>query len=351
MDVRRPRGVAVCHDQGVTLIEVMIASAIMIIGLLAFSTMLVNQQKDTKGLSEKLAALDLQQILLSALNDTVCTFILTDPSQSASASLPNRNKDTFDSTVPNDFISLHRIPMSASATAVPVAEVGKPASPITSSVVVQAITLTNFSGGSDQYTAEFQFKLSTSMRQLRPQFVKTTLVTTGPANAKQIVSCSVASSTKNGFCTPANAWDNSGLLTCLALPGYSEIKLSGVNSGGTAYRESGCCYIPNTPGSNGWCSPQYASWSGSFSGCGVGTANYSVVKIEGVVSGVYDETACCFIPTSPPAQNPLAFNSGVFAADALWSGCGGPFAQYNVIEQNTVTAGLGRNGSCTYVPK
>lgn len=61
------------NERGVSLVEIMIASGVMMIVTLAFTTMMVDQQKETRFLTDKLAALDLEKTLFLPL--PVVTFV------------------------------------------------------------------------------------------------------------------------------------------------------------------------------------------------------------------------------------------------------------------------------------
>jgi Tfp pilus assembly protein PilV len=65
---------------GASLIETMISVGILSITVVAFATLTTNQQKNNRALSEKIAALDLSNVLIRTIaNNSVCSFFLTNP--------------------------------------------------------------------------------------------------------------------------------------------------------------------------------------------------------------------------------------------------------------------------------
>lgn len=346
---------------GLSVVEAVIALAIISIGSLAFMTMMNTQQGETRAITEKLASLEASRNVLVALTDSTCSFLLVDASQSETAQPPNRNKSTFDSTSTSDRITFQKIPATASALGAshPVISTGQPASPLSNSVVVQSIEMTSFTNVSpDLYTAALQINFDSSklFRSLKP-LIYTTWIATNPASpptAKTITACTMTAPTAGasnikGFCTPHVDWDNSNTLVCQNLPGYHPpTRLTGVGGG---YRNSACCYVPLTTGSNGWCSTAMQGWNSSFSGCGTSTSEYAVNHVYGVVAGSADTHVCCFIPLTAHVGPTDIFSTAVIGANDGHVGCGGPYTYYSVIKQNVVTANQGNHLSCTFVSK
>lgn len=339
------------RKNGFSLIELLVVIGIMSILALGMMTMMDNQNKDFKFLAEKFEIRDTKSILTGVLDENAfCGCFLSGKTLNTATRQINE--------------AVNSIPLSysnpgcvASAQKI-IPAVGSKLSG-SSNITVGSIAIlpgTEVVTGSGKYSTSLEINFGNVSRSVRPMtvpiFFKIDL-TSGSAAARPVSACisAVVSPPVQGFCTPRNDWDNSNVLSCPVMAGYTSQRLSGVNQSGTWWRGSGCCYLPSTTGGNGWCSPQYPSWSGSFSGCGAGNANYSVFKVQGVVSGSYDYSQCCFIPNVLP-QTPQAFSTGGHLdADSYASGCGGPYTYFSVITQNTVTGGLGRNLSCTYVPK
>ena len=218
-------------SSGMSLIEVAIASGIMVIGMLAFSTMTQNQQKETKALSDKMAALDLEKLVIATLADgSVCKFIFTDPSQSG-----NRSKQTFNSSDPSDSISFNQIPASNNPSGAPfVAKVGELASPISRSVKVQAIQANVVSGSGDQFIANLSVAFSGTIRPIKPAVVQLMLFT-DPASKpteKKILDC--AATGGSGVTTKYAEYSTAGTYSWVAPAGVTSVyvKLLGGGGGG-----------------------------------------------------------------------------------------------------------------------
>lgn len=177
------------NDKGMSLVEVLVAVAIM--GFLAFAltTQIIAQQRESKALAEKLGALDLQQFLLSILsNGSVCSFQLTDPSQAGFRSTNVINSES----LPTQKIVLQRILMQPNSGSQVLVQVGEAASPISPHLTVSSIEIDSIEGSGDFFTAQFVVSLnSQGPRQLKPLRVRTTLQTdpASPANAKVVVGC------------------------------------------------------------------------------------------------------------------------------------------------------------------
>jgi len=352
-------------ELGFSLIEVLIAISLMGITTLGFITMMDYQHKDMRVISEKLATFDLHKAMLSTMTNSICDFVLLDPTQSEVAVPPNRSKSVFDSTNPADAITLQKIPSQASvlgiAHPVAVAAVASSVSAMASNVVVSAIQIFNFTNvAPDLYQAELQinFDPTKMSKALRPLSLNIWLTTDSlsPANAKVSRGCSLAppmtsNSDIKGFCTPNVSFDNTDTtVTCSPIAGYTFRRYAGDYLPASA-RQVQCCYIPNTSGSPGWCSGGMSGWNGSFVGCGPNTPNYEVVHVWAVKAGLSDEHECCFIPTTARVGTKDIFSTRAMRADDGWSTCSGPFAHYDSIFQNAVTGAVGRMISCTFYSK
>jgi type II secretory pathway pseudopilin PulG len=172
---------------GSSLIETMISVGILSITVVAFATLTTNQQKNNRALSEKIAALDLSNVLIRTIaNNSVCSFFLTNP-----------NPAVFDSTKIGSnsppSIPFTKIYGSPSAATSPIVEVGKTASALSPGAVVSSIAVDNISGAGDIYSAKVTvlFDPVTLVQQLRPVQVGINFVTdpTSPATAKRVLSC------------------------------------------------------------------------------------------------------------------------------------------------------------------
>lgn len=153
--------------------------------MVGFSSMILNQQKETKSVSEILAGLDLQKNLISVLAEgSVCNYILNNPAQL-----------TFNSSALPQTIT-PSLPIYASVTSgtpgVAVAQVGQPASVYSSSMLVKSIKLNITNGSGTTYTGNWiiDFDETKSVRPHKPVAIAAILNVdnTVPA-ATKIVAC------------------------------------------------------------------------------------------------------------------------------------------------------------------
>lgn len=191
--------------KGLSILEVLISMGILGILMTAMTSFFLSQNREVKFLQENLARLDLETSLLKAFSaGGVCTFILSDATQSSSSSKPNRSVDVIDSTseasIGATVISINRIPIAASSSVGDLVTVGDLASANSQSLKVSAMKFVNFRNvGVDQYVADFsvEFDQSLIVRRLKPLVLKNIGIntkTTDPSNAKSISECS---STRN----------------------------------------------------------------------------------------------------------------------------------------------------------
>jgi prepilin-type N-terminal cleavage/methylation domain-containing protein len=338
------------RKNGFSLIELLVVVGIMSVLAVGVMTMMDNQNKDFKFLAEKFEIRDTKSILTGVLDENAfCGCFLSGKTLNTTTGQINEAV----SSIPLSYTN----PGCVASSQKIIPTVGSKLSG-SSNLTVGSISIlpgTEIATGSGKYSTSLEINFENVSRSVRPMtvpiFFKVDL-TSGSAVARPVSTCinAVVAPLVQGFCTPMNPWDNSNVLPCDDIAGYTKQRLTGVYGSGI-WRGSGCCYIPDSDGGNGWCGPQYPSWLGSFSGCGAGNASFSVFKVQGIKSGSYDQSQCCFIPKTLP-KNPQAFSTGgtLTAWDSA-SGCGGPFTYFKVIYQNTVTGGSGREISCTYVPK
>lgn len=152
---------------------------------------------------------------------------------------------------------------------------------------------------------------------------------------------------RHGFCTPAVGPDNNNTGNCPTISNYNVRKITACIPG--TLRAMTCCYVPSNDDSEGWCSESMEGWNGCFSGCGANDSNYFVQHINGRSSGQNDTHTCCFIPKK--IKNVKPFSTGKYNSWDSHSGCVDNITDYNVIETNVITPGVGNQTSCTYVPK
>jgi prepilin-type N-terminal cleavage/methylation domain-containing protein len=178
-------------NKGFSLIEITVALGILSVTVLAFATMMTNQSRQTKALSEKMATLDLTNALIRTVaNSAACDFMLTNPAVL-----------TFDSTLIGSgtppVINLNTVYPTASATGTPVAQVNTAASPLSASAVVTTIVINEITGADDSFGARLtvNFDETQLTHVLRPVSVGLSFLTdpASPANAKVITGCGSAS--------------------------------------------------------------------------------------------------------------------------------------------------------------
>ena len=171
--------------KGVSIVETLMAVGIMSIMMVGFTSMISNQHKETKSVSEILAGLDLQKNLISVLSHgSVCSYILNNPTQLSfdSRSLPQ----TLTPTLP---IYAN---VSAGVPGAIITQVGQPASTYSASMIVDSIKLRIISGSGTMYTANWiiEFDKSKSVRPHKPIMVSTVLsVDNTTPSAAKIVDC------------------------------------------------------------------------------------------------------------------------------------------------------------------
>lgn len=179
------------NARGFSLIEVLVAAAIMGIVALGMATMFANMITQSRALNEKLAELETQRWATEALgNAKTCKDALTLPSAI-----------TFDSASIPTSIPLPAASISTAGGAV--ATVGQVASPTSPTLFVAAIDLANIqnAGAPDSWTGEVQIRFDDTklVRSLRPASVRIGFETdpASPPNAKKIEACGLTGSGVN----------------------------------------------------------------------------------------------------------------------------------------------------------
>lgn len=180
------RKLCILNTKGISIIETLVAIGIMSIMMVGFTSMLSNQHKETKSVSEILAGLDLQKNLISVLSHgSVCSYIVNNPTQLS-----------FHSGQPLPQTITPTLPIYANVSAgVPgaiITQVGQPASNYSSSMIVESIKLRVLSGSGTTYTANWiiEFDKSKSVRPHKPITVSTVLsVDNTTPSATKIVDC------------------------------------------------------------------------------------------------------------------------------------------------------------------
>lgn len=191
-----PNSIMKNNNSGFSLVEVMIAAAIMGGLLTAYLNMHQMQNKNAIMLQNTIARMDLEKSILNSLsNGAICSFLLNDISQSSTASPPNRSVDIFDSTLINSssplIIAIKSLPASANATAPSIATVGKPASGLSSKIIISAMKFTIIPiQPPDIFLGDFQidFDQPLGAKKLQSIIIKNIQIATdaaSPLNAKK----------------------------------------------------------------------------------------------------------------------------------------------------------------------
>ncbi len=169
------------NQKGMSLIEVMLAAAIMLVVGAGISSLILSQARETKSLAEVLAALDLEKNIIASMADgTVCQYMLNNPSQS-----------TFNSTaLPYKVTSPGPIYAKIAPTGPGpiVAKVGDTASAYSSSMIIKSIKLEVLNGSGNSYMGNWliEFDETKSVRSHKPISIGATLNvdSTNPTAAK-----------------------------------------------------------------------------------------------------------------------------------------------------------------------
>jgi type II secretory pathway pseudopilin PulG len=214
---------SVRNERGQSLVQILVAVGLMGILMAAFAQMMTNQMRETKALSEKLASLDLEKLLIAALADgSVCGHVLNNPAPL-----------TFDSTKPLPqyiegppgqpiklYTSIVHNPPGPDVPGPVAAEVGKPASAMVPSLTVQRIRLAITDKVGSAYKGNWEVILDPTgtTRSLRPIAISTFLGVNAsiPTAAKVLVCQQSSNPTTSGWVKPPGG----GLIPMLASYNY-----------------------------------------------------------------------------------------------------------------------------------
>ncbi len=174
------------NQKGVSLVEVMLVAAIMLVIGAGISSLILSQAKETRALSEILAALDLEKNIIASMADgSVCQYMLNNPSQTklnTMLALPQK----FDSPGP---IFTKITPTGPGPV---VAKVGDTASAYSTSMVIKSIKLEVLNGAGSSYKGQWliDFDETKSVRAHKPISVGATLnVDATDPTAAKFVGC------------------------------------------------------------------------------------------------------------------------------------------------------------------
>jgi type II secretory pathway pseudopilin PulG len=174
------------NSRGQSLVQVLVGMVIMGILMVGFTSMMVNQQRETRALSEVLASMDLQRTLMISMSDgLVCKYVLNNPT------VLKFNSNAVTPTTPQ-YISVNQLFSVPGPNAPVVAEVDKQASPYSHSLYVKSIKLKITSGTGSNFLGTWlvDFDATKSVRPVKPAQVTTTLtVDVSSPTAAKITAC------------------------------------------------------------------------------------------------------------------------------------------------------------------
>ena len=230
-------------QQGISIIEVLVAVGLMAIIMTGFSSMLLNQNKETKALGEILAAQDLQKNLTAlSASGAVCEYLVKDKIFNASLVVAGTPQEIDIGTTP-----IYSSMFNSTTPGPALIKKGDKVSVYSQSLEVKSIKLKIETGVVSGTTGSFNakwiidFDETKTIRKVKPAIASTVIAadTTTATNAK-IVSCAGGSST--GSLTINNTvvvWGPIAQRTTLSVAtcptGYIVV------SGGANYQSSCCC--------------------------------------------------------------------------------------------------------------
>jgi type II secretory pathway pseudopilin PulG len=188
---------------GFSLVEALLAVGVMMIMTFGLITLTFNQNKEVRAIQEKLARVELEGTILRAFSSSgICSFVLSDPSQSSVAVVPNRSMDKIDTSTPlllaAQSISIRRVPSSVSVSSIILAQVGGLASANSPTLKIADMRFENFRvNGIDQFLVDFKVSFDpATIRSIPPFVIQNIFLGTNsldPVNAKSIVDCAAPS--------------------------------------------------------------------------------------------------------------------------------------------------------------
>ncbi len=173
-------------NHGQSIISALVGLVITTITMIVFMSMMATQQKETKGMGEKLDTLELKSILMTTLQDgKVCQFELNNPVKTF-----NNATVATSAAFKIPFQSIHIKPNAAAPKLI---EIDKPIFPNSRNVVVDKIYLKDFVGVGAFYTGNWEVSLVQNKlaHPLAPILIPTTLTIdlTSPSSARKIKAC------------------------------------------------------------------------------------------------------------------------------------------------------------------
>lgn len=189
------------NQRGQTLIQMLVASAIGIVIIMAMMSAQNSLSRQNQELTQTLARADFQQQMIRSFADgSLCTALLTQPSPQVFDSTHARPGDPNPPTI---ILPAYMIPLSTAANATPLVSAGQAVSAISTSVVADSSSpfrIVNIVGSSTAgvgiYSGSLQvsFDPSRLILALKPASVQVTLLTTSSGTTQTVTACHTSQS-------------------------------------------------------------------------------------------------------------------------------------------------------------
>lgn len=190
------------NDSGVSLVELIIAIGIGGVITLGVMSMFKNQSKLTIEQEVLISRLDLERPVIELFEgNSICTFLLTDSTQSATATPPNRSTDSFNATTATEanpaIIEINKLPIKDKFDSTIIASIGKPASSLSNKLIVTGMKFKlRPVDPPDLFVADFEIEFNQPLknRKIENILVKNIQVVTDkttPNNNKKIAGCGI----------------------------------------------------------------------------------------------------------------------------------------------------------------
>lgn len=186
---------------GQSLIQTLVSMGITLIIIAGMASYMTSQSRETRALSEKLAALDVEKLLISSLADgQICSAELANPAIWTTGATPYTVNHTSAATLLAESKNLTSLHSGILNTSPALVQVGVPPSPMSTSLTVAGITINNFrETGVDQYLVDIVISFTGTVRPIKPIVLQKTIKTASlPIGAKAITSCLGAAATPSG---------------------------------------------------------------------------------------------------------------------------------------------------------
>ncbi|MCB9027002.1 MAG: hypothetical protein H6625_11830, partial [Bdellovibrionaceae bacterium] len=179
--------------QGMGIIEVLVATGILAIIISAMTSFMASQLREINYLTQNLAKLDTEKLLIAALSDgAICSAELTNSTLNPSA--PFTIDTSTDPILASQTITLTSLHASSTPGSPILIQNGIPPSAITNNLLVDSIQFINFqrTGDPNRFLANLMISFDGNLtRNLKPIFLKKIIDTNpaSPVNSKQITGC------------------------------------------------------------------------------------------------------------------------------------------------------------------